>query len=96
MVCHDGSIEMLNKRYGMKIDRIAPVIIENDVYVGRFAVLLGGTTIGEGSIVGAGAVVRQNIPAGSVVVGNPAKVVARVDDVVRFWEAESMAYPWAD
>ena len=64
--------------YGVKIDRIAPVVIEDDVYVGRFAMLLGGTTIGAGSIVGAGAVVRQNIPSGSVVVGNPAKVVARV------------------
>ena len=39
---------------------------------------------------------RQSIPAGSVVAGNPGRVVAKVEDVIRFWEAESMDYPWAD
>jgi acetyltransferase-like isoleucine patch superfamily enzyme len=96
LIAHDGSIEVLYRRYGLRIDRIAPIIIENDVFVGHNAMLLGGTTIGEGSIVGAGAVVRQSVPAGSVVAGNPARVVAKVEDVIRFWEAESMDYPWAD
>ncbi len=96
LIAHDGSIEVLYRRYGLRIDRIAPIIIENDVFVGHNAMLLGGTTIGEGSIVGAGAVVRQSIPAGSVVAGNPGRVVAKVEDVIRFWEAESMDYPWAD
>jgi hypothetical protein len=31
-----------------------------------------------------------------VVTGNPAKVVAKVEDVLRIWEAESQGYPWAD
>nr|MBA3907909.1 hypothetical protein [Pseudonocardiales bacterium] len=39
------------------------------------AILLSGVTIGRGSIVGAGAVVAKNIPAWSVAVGNPARVV---------------------
>jgi len=42
-----------------------------------------------------GAVVRQSVPPGSVVMGNPAKVVARVQDMLRFWEAEMLALPWA-
>jgi acetyltransferase-like isoleucine patch superfamily enzyme len=96
LICHDGSIETIYQRHGLRIDHIGPIIIEDDVFVGQGAMLLGGTTIGEGSIVGAGAVVRQKIPAGSVVAGNPAKVVARVEDVISFWQAESMAYPWAD
>ena len=96
LICHDGSIQVLHQRHGLRIDRIGPIIIEDDVYVGEGAMLLGGTTIGAGSIVGAGAVVRQAIPAGSVVAGNPARVVARVEDLIRFWEAESSAYPWAD
>jgi acetyltransferase-like isoleucine patch superfamily enzyme len=96
VICHDGSIAILHRRHGLKVDRIGSVVIEDDVYVGHGAMLLGGTRIGEGSIVGAGAVVRQKIPAGSVVAGNPARVVARVEDVLRFWEAESSAYPWAD
>jgi hypothetical protein len=56
----------------------------------------GGTRVGEGSVIGAGSVVRQSVPAGSVVMGNPAKVVARVQDMLRFWEAEMLGLPWAD
>jgi acetyltransferase-like isoleucine patch superfamily enzyme len=95
LVCHDGSIEMLYQRHNLRIDRIAPIVIKDDVYVGEAALILGGATIGEGSIIGAGSVVRQNIPAGSVVMGNPAKVVAKVEDLIRFWEAESLELPWA-
>lgn len=99
LICHDGSIETLQRRYGVKIDRIGPVILESDVYVGEGAVILGGgggTRIGEGSVIGAGSVVRQSVPAGSVVMGNPAKVVARVQDMLRFWEADMLDLPWAD
>jgi acetyltransferase-like isoleucine patch superfamily enzyme len=96
LICHDGSIAVLYQRHGLRVDRIGSIVIGDDVYVGHGAMLLGGTRIGEGSIVGAGAVVRQSIPAGSVVTGNPARVVGRVEDVIRFWEAESAAYPWAD
>jgi acetyltransferase-like isoleucine patch superfamily enzyme len=96
LICHDGSIEVLYQRHGLRIDRIGPIVIRDDVYVGESAIVLGGTTIGEGSIIGAGSVVRQSVPPGSVVMGNPAKVVAKVEDLIRFWEAESMQYPWAD
>ena len=96
LICHDGSIEMLYQRFGLRIDRLGPIIIHDDVYVGEGAMILGGTTIGEGSIIGAGSVLRQEVPAGSVVIGNPGKVVARVEDLIRFWEAESMAFPWAE
>jgi acetyltransferase-like isoleucine patch superfamily enzyme len=96
LICHDGSIEMLYQRLDLRIDRIGPIIIQDDVYVGEAAIILGGTSIGEGSIIGAGSVVRKSVPAGSVVMGNPAKVVAKVEDVIRFWQAESMQFPWAD
>jgi acetyltransferase-like isoleucine patch superfamily enzyme len=96
LICHDGSIEVLYNRLGVRLDRIGPVIIKNDVYIGEGAIILGGTTIGEGAIIGAGSVVRKSVPAGSVVLGNPAKVVAKVDDLIRFWEAESLQFPWAD
>jgi acetyltransferase-like isoleucine patch superfamily enzyme len=96
LICHDGSVEILNQRYGVRLDRVAPIIIHDDVFVGESAIILPGVTVGEGSIIGAGAVVRQSIPAGSVVVGNPAKVVAKVADVVRLWEADTLSLPWAD
>ena len=79
---------MLYERHGLRVDRIGPIIIHDDVFIGEAAIVLGGTTIGQGSIVGAGSVLRQSVPGGSVVMGNPAKVVANVDDLIRFWKAE--------
>lgn len=95
LICHDGVIEMLYQRHGLRIDRVGPIIIEDDVFVGEQVLILGGTTIGEGSIVGGGSVLRQSVPAGSVVMGNPAKVVGKVEDMLRFWEAEALGLPWA-
>ncbi len=94
LICHDGAAQTINRRHNVSIDRIGPIIIEDDVFVGEDAIILGSTTIGEGSVVGAGSLVRSSVPAGSVVAGNPAKVVAKVEDVVRFWEADTLAMPW--
>ena len=58
--------------------RIAPVVIENNVWIGRGAIVLPGVVIGRHSVVGAGAVVTDDVPERSVVVGNPARVVRRV------------------
>ncbi len=52
-----------------------PVIIEDDVWIGRRAIILGGVTVGKGSIVGAGAVVTKDVPPYAVVGGVPAKVI---------------------
>jgi acetyltransferase-like isoleucine patch superfamily enzyme len=54
-----------------------PVVIEDDVWIGLNAVILQGVTIGRGAIVGAGAVVTKSVPAWSIAVGVPAKVVGR-------------------
>ena len=55
-----------------------PVIIGKNVWVGDKATILPGVTIGEGSVIGANAVVTKDIPPFSIVVGNPAKVFKRV------------------
>ena len=59
-----------------------PVVIENDCFIGYGAIVLMGVTVGQGSIVGAGAVVTSDVPPGSVVAGNPARVISTVDDLV--------------
>jgi tetrahydrodipicolinate N-acetyltransferase len=57
-----------------------PVIIEDDVLVGANAVVLEGCRVGKGSVVAAGAVVVQNVDAGVVVAGQPARVIKKVDE----------------
>ncbi len=57
-----------------------PVVIEDDVWIGRQAIILPGCRIGKGSIIGSGAVVTQNVPPYAIVGGVPAKVIkSRLD-----------------
>jgi acetyltransferase-like isoleucine patch superfamily enzyme len=59
-------------------DDVAPVTIEDGVQISKNCMILKGVTIGARSVVGAGSVVRSNIPPDSVVMGNPARVVKRM------------------
>lgn len=56
-------------------DTAASVIIEDYAWIGGGAIILPGVTIGEGSVIGAGAVVSKSVPPYSVAVGNPARVI---------------------
>ena len=61
--------------------RTRPVFIGDDVFVGTNAMILKGSSIGERSIVGAGAVVAGlDVPPDSLVVGNPAKILDKKSD----------------
>lgn len=57
-----------------------PIIIEDNAWIGFDSVILAGVTIGEGSVVGARSVVRQNVEPWTVVAGNPAVVIKRLRD----------------
>ncbi len=52
-----------------------PIIIEDDCWIASQSIILAGVTIGEGSVVAAGSVVTKDVPAYSMVAGNPAKVI---------------------
>jgi serine acetyltransferase len=54
-------------------------VIGNGVDMGVNAVILGPVTIGNGSVIGAGSIVIQSVQAGSVMVGNPARLIRRID-----------------
>ena len=60
-----------------------PVIIGDNVWVGEKASILPGVTIGDCAIIGAGSVVTSDVPAYTVVAGNPAKVIKVMRQVER-------------
>ncbi|MGI6074778.1 MAG: 2,3,4,5-tetrahydropyridine-2,6-dicarboxylate N-acetyltransferase [Pyramidobacter sp.] len=56
-----------------------PVVVEDNALIGANAVILEGVRIGAGAVVAAGAVVTEDIPAGTVAAGTPARIVKNVD-----------------
>lgn len=56
-----------------------PVVIGSNVWLGEGVVVLPGVTIGKSSIIGANSVVSRDIPANSIAVGNPARVIKQFD-----------------
>ena len=60
-------------------DTAGPVRLAPNVWIGDSAIICKGVTIGENSIIGAGSVVRTDIPPGTIAVGNPARVVKTLD-----------------
>ena len=72
----------------------APIVVEDDVWIGFGAIILAGVTIGRGAIIGAGSVVNKDVPPYAIVGGVPAKVIkyrfdpATVESLLRikWWE----------
>lgn len=71
--------------YGTGYLLASPIVIKDKAWIGERAIVLKGVTIGEGAIVGAGALVNRDVPAYSIAVGVPAKVVRRFDFELGQW-----------
>lgn len=56
-------------------DILMPVIIGSDVWIGANCTILGGISIGNGAVIGAGSVVNKSVPEFAFAVGNPAKII---------------------
>lgn len=65
----------LNENWAWKYADKAPVVIEDNVWIGQYVTVLKGVTIGKGAVIATKAVVTKNVPHYSVAAGNPAKVV---------------------
>jgi maltose O-acetyltransferase len=61
-----------------KVEAGQPIVLGDNVWLGGGAIVCPGVTIGENSVVGAGAVVVRDLPANVVAVGNPARVVRTI------------------
>ncbi len=55
--------------------KLLPITIEDYAWIATSAIVLGGVTVGRGAVVGAGAIVRENVPPLGIVIGNPAQLV---------------------
>jgi maltose O-acetyltransferase len=76
IIAHDAAIKRLTG-----YTEVRPVVIGKRCYIGAGTIVLPGAVIGNDAIIGAGALVRGEIPANSVAVGIPAKVIGRVEDI---------------
>lgn len=57
-----------------------PIVIEKNVWIATAATIIGGVTVGENSVVAAGAVVTKDVPPNSFVAGVPAKVIRSLEE----------------
>ena len=74
--CHP--VDYLVRRTSNEGTCYAPIVIEDDVWIGAQSIILKGVTIGARSIIGAGSVVTNSIPADCIAAGNPCKVVKKL------------------
>lgn len=71
-------MDFLKRRTTGKGTKSAPIVIEDDVWIGAHSIILKGVTIGARSIVGTGSIVTKSIPADIVAAGNPCKVLYNI------------------
>ncbi|PZP49577.1 MAG: maltose acetyltransferase [Pseudopedobacter saltans] len=69
-------VDAVIRKTGLESAR--PITVGNNVWIGAQAIILPGVTIGDNAIIGAGSVVTKDIPANSVAVGNPCRVIKTI------------------
>ena len=73
-----------------------PVTIGNNVWIGAHSVVLPGVTIGDNAVIGAGSIVTRDIPANTVAVGNPCRVMREITEKDRefYFRNLQVDYPY--
>jgi len=96
LLCHDASVIMINIMRKGHRDRVGPIIMGNNSFLGNNVIVLPGITIGSNTIVGAGSVVTKEVHDNAVWAGNPARFICPVDEYIDKIEIESQTYPWLE
>ena len=97
-ITHDGGVKVLSDLgyfNGERMDIIAPIKIGNNVYIGSGAYVMPGVTIGDNCVIGASAVVTRDIPANTVAVGIPARVIRTIDEYYQSAVEKGRLFPTA-
>ena len=75
------------------IEKGSDISIEDDVWIGGNVTILPGIKIGKGAIIGAGAVVTKDVPAMTIVAGNPAKIIREIhEEDKKYWDDQYEKY----
>ena len=96
LLCHDASVIMINIMRSGHRDRVGPIIIGSNSFLGNNVIVLPGTNIGSKTIIGAGSVVSKDVPDNAVWAGNPARHICDFEDYVLRIENDTRAYPWSE
>jgi len=81
-VCHDGAVLPFRKDIP-DLDITKRINVGNNIFIGMGALILPGVTIGNDCIIGAYAVVTKDVPDGTVIGGNPAKIIKKTSDYLK-------------
>lgn len=68
-----------------KLTSDGSIVIEEHVFIGEYVIILKNVTIGRGAVIAAGSVVTRDVPPGTIVAGNPARVIKRFDAAQGAW-----------
>lgn len=74
----ERTIYKSNQGKNWSVVNTAPITICNHAWIGMNCIILKGVTIGEGAVVGAGSVVTRDVPAWTLVAGNPARIIKAI------------------
>lgn len=71
----NSDTHLITNLEGKPLNFSKPIVIGNHIWGGKYSKVLKGVTIGDNSIIGMGAIVTHDVPANSIVAGNPARIV---------------------
>lgn len=96
ILTHDGASCLVVDQDGMRYQKYGAVTIGDNVFVGAGSIIMPGITVESNCIIGAGSVVTRSVSSGSVVAGNPARIICSFDDYcsrVRERELRADSFP---